>query len=63
MPKTIQLQVAVMRLVMKSDQMISGLCRIPCSMKKIAPTPIMRKVGRAMSSVFLVRMVVVAWGR
>ena len=63
MPKTMQLQMVVMRLVTKSAHRISGLCRMPCNMKHALPMPIIRNVGNAMPSVFRVRMVVMACGR
>ena len=57
MLKTIVLQIEVTRFVRKRDQIISGLCSNPCSMKAKAPIPIIRKVGRAIPSVLRVRIV------
>ena len=56
-------QIVVTRFVKNKDHMMSGWCNKPCSMKNVPPTPIIRKVGRAMPSVFLVRMVFIDWGR
>ena len=63
MPNTMQLHVAVTKFVKNSDQIISGLCKRPCSIKQSAPIPIIRKVGSAMSSVLRVRIVRTACGR
>ena len=60
MLNTITEQDVVMRFVMKSDQMISGSCIKPCSMKQAPPIAIIRNVGKAMPSVLRVLMVVIA---
>ncbi len=58
-----QLQAVVIKLVTKRAQRMSGLGRMPCIMKHAPPIPIMRNVGNAMPSVFLVRMVFIACGK
>ena len=63
MPNTMQLHVVVTRFVRNSAHSTSGLCRMPCNIKQKPPIAIIRKVGRAMSSVLRVRIVLTACGR
>ena len=63
MPNTMLLHVVVTRFVRNSDHSTSGLCKIPCNMKQKPPMAIIKKVGRAMSSVLRVRIVRTACGR
>ena len=60
MLNTMVLHVVVMRFVRKSAHNMSGLCSMPCSMKHNPPMAIIRNVGRAMPSVFRVRIVSMA---
>jgi hypothetical protein len=62
-PNTTQLQTQVMRLVIATDHITSGLCKKPCIIKQNAPTDISIKADIEIPSVLRVRIVCMACGR